>query len=546
MIQNDIILLAAELVLSVGLFVLAGIAAKFISPKWRLCYAAPALFCIVMLAAGGFEKYMLGVYIGAVLMLAGFFSDKAGLRRISSAAAALGAVFSLTLCISAKDYRATDYAADFEKGFRIMSEHYVLAQHKGIDWDALYEEYLPKFKHAAANNDELENLTTWWEFCAEFKDGHVGYISDDDSLQEKAEKALAGNDYGLSMMTLSSGQTAAVNVDETLAELGIHNGTIILTWDGEKPENLAERSLFFTHSQFADNENREFYRAVFAAGVGGESVTVRFVDDSGAEQTAVLQKLGNYRERLCDTLETVNQGLKAGHMTWTELDEKTVCLRIKTMAYDGRSSKSQDFSDMRWEIEQKLWEYNDRGFDKLILDLRSNGGGSGIMVRTIAEILAPAGEHYYCTDGKWDDDTKSYVTDDSGKFVPDRDNLYKGDDMWQGKDIVILVNSDSASASDHLVKVMRGFDNVTVMGFTKSNGSAQGVGSVALESGMLGFSSSLVLNRDGSVMVDAGTDGISGSDVDVRVPFDKEAVRVLFDEEEDYIMKCAMDFGKSG
>lgn len=542
MIRNDIIFLVMELLLAGGLFVLAGIAAKYISPKWRICYAVPLVFCIIMLAFGGFEKYLIGAYIGSVLMLAGFFTDKAKIRKITAVIAALGIVVSVPLCTLAKDYRAADYVKDFEKGFRIMREHYILAEYKGIDWDVLYDEYYPKFRQATAENDAVQNQILWMEFCAEFRDGHVGYMSSDESLLEKAEETLSGNDYGLSMMTLSNGRTVAVNVDETLLQHGIHNGTIILSWDGGSPESLAERSHFFNASQFADNDNRDFYRAVCAAGVGGDSVTVRFINDSGAEQTAVLPKLGNYSARLKKTLETVNQGIEAGHMSWTELDEKTVCLRIKMMAYDSRTAQNEDYSMMKENIENKLAELNENGFDRLVIDLRGNGGGSGIMVRTLAEIFAPEGEHYYCTDGKWDDENRRYSVDENGNFVPDIDNMYTGEDKWLGKPIVILVNSDSASAADHFVKVMRGFENVTVMGFTKSNGSAQGVGSVVLDNGSLCFSSSLILNKDGSIFIDAGADGICGNDVDIKVPFDEDAVRVLFDNGGDYVMQKALEY----
>lgn len=542
MIRNDIILLVAELVLAVGLVVVAGIAAKYISSKWRICYAVPLVFCMVMLALDGFEKYLLGVYIGAVLMLVGFFTDKASLRRITSALAAIGIIVSVPLCTLAKDYRAADYVKDFEKAFRIMKEHYVLAEYKGVDWDALYDEYLPRFKQATAENDALQNQIAWMEFCAEFKDGHVGYMSDDKNVLKRAEEALSGNDYGLSLMTLSDGRTAAVNVDETLFGQGIHNGTIILSWDGEKPESLAERSPLFNASQFADNDNRNFYRAVCAAGVGGDSVTVRFIDDSGAEKTAVLSALGNYIGRFNQTLETLNQGLEAGHMTWTELDEKTSCLRIKMMAYNSRTAQSEDYTTMKANIEMMLAELNENGFEKIVIDLRSNGGGSGIMVRALAELFAPEGEHYYCTDGKWDDENRCYIVDENGNFVPGVDNMYTGENKWFGKPIVILVNSDSTSAADHFVKVMRGFENVTVMGFTKTNGSAQGVGSVGMENGVLAFSSSLVLNKDGSVFVDAGTSGICGNNVDVKVPFDENAVRVLFDEGGDYVMQKALEY----
>ena len=102
--------------------------------------------------------------------------------------------------------------------------------------------------------------------------------------------------------------------------------------------------------------------------------------------------------------------------------------------------------------------------------------------------------------------------------------------------------TDGDSASDHLTMVMQGMENVTVMGFTEPNGSGQGVNGIELASGALSFSSSLMLKKDGSIYVDSGVDREGGNEIDVVIPFDEEAVRVLFAEEGDYVLQKCLEY----
>ena len=87
------------------------------------------------------------------------------------------------------------------------------------------------------------------------------------------------------------------------------------------------------------------------------------------------------------------------------------------------------------------------------------------------------------------------------------------------------------------VKVLGQFENVTVAGFTETNGSAQGVGGVNLSCGSLSISGSLILDEDGDIFIDSGTDRQSGNRLEITVPFDKQAVRSLFDDGKDYLIE---------
>ncbi|MBQ7980251.1 MAG: peptidase S41, partial [Oscillospiraceae bacterium] len=274
MVFMDILLIVINLAIIACLYFLAGYAARVISSKWRICYIVPAIFCLAFTAAEGFEVSMLPVYIGSLIPIAGFINEKEKVRKLASIVSAALIVIAVPICLLNKSYRAADYVQDFKDGFHCMKKHYVLAEHKGVDWDALYDEYLPLFKEANREQDEVANYIAWMKFSAELHDGHVGYVPQNaDDIESELKKRLYGNDYGLSLVTLSDGRIAAVSVDESLAQHGITTGTIITKWDGADPLEVARQSEYFSAASFADRDNEAFYLAVCAAGVGGDSVT---------------------------------------------------------------------------------------------------------------------------------------------------------------------------------------------------------------------------------------------------------------------------------
>ncbi len=548
MITTDLIMTIALTVAAVLLYFLAGYAEKVKNNKWRLLYFIPLAACALACGVKGMDLCMTGVYIAAAVLVTGLITDKAKYRRPACAAAVAGCVISVVLCNLSPSYRRVDFVADFEKGFDDMRQRYVLSEHKDIDWDSLYAEYLPQFKEANRTRDEVKNCVTWLKFTAEFCDGHVGYsgvsVTDDKNFEQKVNDYLYGNDYGLSLMGLSDGSFVAVNVeqDSALTAAGIHNGTVVTSWDGMEIPEAAKLSEANAAINFADRDNELFYQPVYAAGVGGEAVTLGYISDGGEECNITLTKLGSYTERFNSTIDIINRGVNIGNLEWTAVSDDTVCLRIKAMMSTAKEELSVDFTPMQSGIIDKLAEYEAAGADKLIIDMRSNGGGSGAMVAAIAELLAPVGEHYYATDGLWDKENNCYKTDTAGAYVGGNKFVYNGRDIWGGKPIVILVNAYSVSAADHLTAIMSGFDNVTVIGFTEPNGSAQGVGSVQLETGVLAYSACLLLDENGDIFIDSGADGESANGVDIIVPFDMQAVTALFDNGEDYVLNYALEY----
>lgn len=545
MTTGDLVFVILELILAVSLFILAGYADKVLSPKWKLCYMLPMVVGLVYGGLFGTDACLSGIYIGSALALLGFIREKKKFRQMISLVFGALVLCGVPVCLYSPGYRAPDYAAEFRKGFETMEKYYVLAEHKGISWTSLYEEYMPRFEEVQKNHDAVGNLILWNAFCREFRDGHVNYSVTDEKVLKEARERVYGNDYGLALMTLADGRTVAVNVepDSLLTRAGIHNGTVITAWDGQEIEALKSRMDTTVYYPFPDKENEAFYSALPIAGKGGDQVEITWLDERGEQRTLEVPRMGYYALRLEETLDILDQGIKSSNLDWLKLDGNTCCLRLKGMMYDSETYSNGDHSKMQEEIREKLNMLKEEGVHKLIIDLRSNGGGSPQFIMAIAELFAPEGEHTYCYDGVWDEKNKCFLKDEtSGKYVPGNGLRFEGKNLWQDGEILILVNAMTISAGDHFVQIMSAFDNVTIMGFTRSNSSGQAVRGVNFEQGSLSFSAVPALREDGSIFVDTDTSGISQVPLDVKIPFDERAVEALFEKGEDYLLTRAMEY----
>lgn len=537
MLIEDMILLGACLIGTYLLYHCASNPAAAYNNRWRLAYLLPALFCLIHLIACDTEICLLGIYLGAVLLAAGFFVTKETFRKRAAILAAACMVITVIPCMVYGGYRCPDYVADFEEGFACMKEHYVLSEYKAIDWDTLYDKYLPEFEQAEKEHDEVANYMAWNAFCMEFHDGHVRFSpsAKEEPLMEKAGKKLAGNDYGLSMVTLDSGETVAVMVEEdsAVSKAGIHDGSVITSWDGQPIETVKEQ-VDMEMMPFPDIENEEFYRTVAAAGAGGDTITIAYLDDAGMEQSVVVDKMGNYYGRFKNTVERLlGSEVTQANLSWKKMDDDTACLTINNMVYDSWATETSNYSEMQQKLRLELGEMKQQGIKNLILDLRNNPGGSGQMSMAIASLFAD-GEQFWASDGTYNEETKTYEVVNSYNI--------NGENLWEDGKIIVLVNASTNSAADHLAYGMGRLENVTVMGLTKSCGSAQAVHGVLLDSGELMFSENLLLDENREIWIDSDASRVTKTGVDVKVPMNQESVEAILIEDKDYVLEYALNY----
>lgn len=540
----DFVLCIVELLMCVGLFFLAKVAEKVKNTKWKLLYVLPFIFVLIMLAIFEFEISMLPAYLASVTCIVGYYVERPSIRKCISLVAAVLVFLCAVTVDNNPGYREVDYVGEFEEAFDVMKKHYVLAEHKDIDWDALYTTYHAKFEEVKKQHDPILNVITWNQFCNEFHDGHVSYATDEKVMRQAAEKMI-GNDYGLSLVTLSDGDTVAVNVEEDSEayQAGIRNGTVIRKWDGRFLEEVFDEVDMSVMMSMPLKENEDYYRCILCAGVGGEENEITFIDENGKEKNVKVGKIGGYYDRFIETIEILDQGVVASNLTFTEVTEDTYVLRIKDMQYDTESYQNGNHTQMQEELRNQLNDLKQKNVQHLIIDIRCNTGGSPQMIMAIAELFAPVGEHSYACVGVFDKERASYERDHAGKYKVGDSLRFVGENVWEDRKVTILVNARSISAADHFAYLMKNLEleNIKIMGFQTTNASAQAISAVQMTDAMLTYSSIPSLTEDGEILIDTDGNRKGGIELDEKVDLNQEAIKVLFDEGEDYLLIKALE-----
>lgn len=506
--------------------------------KWRIFYLVPVILCILHGIFTGVEWCLSGIYIGGLIMIAGYLWTTVSVRKKCAIVAMAFCILTVPVCFLSNNYRTASYLADFEDGFDLMKEHYSLSEHKKVDWDALYAKYHPLFEQVDKNQDAAQNFTTWIQFCNEFYDCHTTYVpnEDYDELKQSAIESVVGNDYGLSIVQLATGEYVAVSVEENsqAAQAGISTGTVITKWDGKAIEDWLPEALEREKKSMAlgNVENQNFYQCLYLAGIGGEQVSVTFQNENGSEETVTLDAIGNYYKRFMDTYDCLIYKTPRENMSVVALNEDTILLNINMMAYNSAATESANYGSMQAAIREQLIAYREKGASNLIIDLRQNSGGSSMMAKAIVSLVAE-GEVFWAADGTYNEET--------GKYEVLKDYTLTGENLWDGGKIIVLVNSASNSAANHLMAAIQKLDHVTVLGLTEPAGTAQGVGGIYLRHGIFSFSKTWVLDENGEIWVDSDETGHSRLMVDEKIPLTKEALVKMFDEKSDYVLDYAVE-----
>lgn len=570
-----------EILLMAGIIITSVISGKYVSEKFKFFYVIPFFVTIFMIIKYGFDAGYLGVYISSLIIVAGLFTDKEVFKRILAACCITAVILSIVFNNLSADKRI-NYEEDFEKAYAVMKEHYVLTNEKGIDWDELYDRYQPVFAKIDETQDAKENYKAWMQFTREFYDGHTSYMLNDTDDQLKIMMESYGNDYGLSIARLTSGEFAAINVEgysnsysvdsdeedlmglyrfkdkyrsdaadenkEVLKNAGIKNGTVITKWNGKEIDEYYDEIKYYITS-FPVRENEEFYMPMYVAGIGENSeygdyneneAVLSYLDDNGEEKEIRLKSLGSYMPRLYDTLSKINSGVKITNLSWENVNDETMLLRIRQMAYDTLSYGDPEmYKDMTDQLRKEVISLKENGYKNIIFDMRANEGGDPFFVQSIAGLFAPEGEHINIYSSKINEKTASFERGEDGRYKMSEALTYEGEDLWHDGNIILLVNAECVSAGDDMTYIMGEYPNVKVVGFTRTNSSCQAVSGIKMEIGQLSFSAVPNVDENGDIIIDTFTDRVGRTPFDEKIPFDQAAISSIFDNGEDYQLQFA-------
>lgn len=562
----------AYIMIFTGAWLLVLIAAvAFVKPKnpdvYRILGFIPLLhFAVFYLLNYTKGYFMLGFSRYGWFLIAAFIYALAGLiiarkekkvRHLVITGALNFITFSLSVIyiMGISHYaRFTNYShMDYEQSMAALIDeiegHYILSEHKQIDYDALRAKYIPLAAEADRNGDEEAYAEAVMNLCYEFHDGHLSPYFLDDDLRSRVNDNMLGNDYGFSMIGTDSGDIVAIVTDSGSAayDLGIHDGTVITGWNGEDIDEALRNASCVTTGwpvpSFPTAENEDFMRPIFLAGQGGDTVNVRFIGDDGKENEVTLKSTGSYFNRFMAAMEPVT-GKRCDEFAYCEmLDNRCGYLCIPEEEYDVTgdivAALTDDYPAVRDLLISRIEQMKARGMDRLIIDLRDNDGGLDVISAAVVSLFTTEEIRTYsgfCKDG-------TLVEAKYWKWTVPADGRYS--DI----PVVVLVNAGTASAGDILTYNLSLCPNVTVMGITTSWGCAQGVGQTCLLSGgsiRVRYSIMATLDEDRNIYIDPGADRVSGITLDERISFDMNAVNKMYVQGQDYELEYALDWIERG
>lgn len=504
----------------------------------------------------GILRYMPQIIIACIYVLAGVLPSMKNNRKpafvilsVSSVLFTFGSLlYNLGVegTIHLNNSSHLGYEASISKALDDLEGYYQLNEYKELDYNSLREKYISRARTAEQNDDKLEFAKIISELCYEFHDGHLYYMINDSELDNQLTDELAGNDYGFSMIELDDGSVVVILLDDNseAKEKGIYNGAVITKWNGvEIKKALASASCIsptWPYEDFPCIENEDTVRAIYLAGKGEDTINVSFVTENGNETTISLNSKGSYAGKLLTATRVFTKRFQE-EFAYTEiLDDKIGYIVIPRESYDTYGDTlaylTDDYPKIKDLFINKIDELRSQGMEKLIVDLRGNGGGYDAVYEQFVSLFTTEEMVRY---GGFCSGNNSFKKSNNLVFTIEADGRYA--DI----PVVALVNAGCASSGDLLAYNMSLCPNVTMMGITTSWGSAQAAGGVCfLSEGTAEIHYPIYpsINEDGTICIDAGKDRKSSLILDVKIPLTEETVNEIMYSDNDYELEYAVSY----
>ncbi|MBM4422998.1 MAG: peptidase S41 [Chloroflexi bacterium] len=354
--------------------------------------------------------------------------------------------------VAVNDYSEMTWTEAFEALHSKASREYPFTEEKGIDWDALHDEFAPRIADAEKSNDTQAYYLALRDYSWSIPDGHVGLSGDDFGL---FAEATAGG-YGFAIIRLTDGRTIAHIVLDSgpAAEAGMLRGAEVIEWNG-KPVGEAAADVIPWSSPFSNDEVKQLqqYRYLLRAPLDteaevtfknpGEADSITATLTSVAENTSFRQTsffFGFDSLGLPVQYDILPSGF--GYIKITSLSEDiNLIIRL-------------------WERAVKVMIEN--GAPGIIVDMRQNGGGS------------PLGSFFasYFVTERIDLSRSYYYSEATGQletFGPP-DYIEPDPDLYYDGKLAVLVGPACASACEDVSWVLGQLPQTTVVGFYSTHG----------------------------------------------------------------------------
>ena len=363
----------------------------------------------------------------------------------------------------ADDFSEMDYTAAFDAMLDKFRREYAFTEYKGIDWDAMSAEFRPRFEQAQADADPEDYEFALRDFSWSIPDSHVS-VSFGPAVYRGFREAIAGG-IGIAIRELDDGRIV-VNFlleDSPADEAGIELRAEILEINARPAAEYVSETVAWSEP-FSLEEQKRLQQLRYATRFPANSEVELSWRNPGAEEisNAVMP---TSEERDSFDFSSFFQG-RDRHRLPLEFEE--------IEGSDFTLVQIHSFSDNE-RLTIDLWErlideLNYYAVPGLVIDMRSNGGGSGWLAQQMAAYFFNE-PHVLGNSGFYDEDTEDFF------FDPDTEDdfILPPEDLRYDGEVAVLVYSSCYSACEFFSYYMTVEDRAAIVGHTATAGAGGSV-----------------------------------------------------------------------
>jgi len=420
------------------------------------------------------------------------------------------------------DFSGMSYTEAFDAMLEKFRTEYAFTAYKGIDWEALSSAFRPRFEQAEQRRDSNAYALALRDFLWSVPDAHVGM--DLTPLYGMVYDEISGG-LGLSIRELDDGRVLAAFVLDggPADEAGIAFGAQILELNGQPIEDVLDANVPWS-SPFSTETARRLEQLRFALRFPVEAeVRVTYRNPGGTPTTTTLVAAPEF-----DSFDFTDP------FSATTGFELPVEFYVLDSGY-GYVSIYSFFDNQILTVQ--LWErmiqaFNDSDVPGLVIDLRSNSGGSGFLADQMAAYFFED-ELVLGNTGYYDDSIGDFFFDPGDEntfFLPRQDLRYRGD-------VTLIIGPSCVSACEFFAYDMTLQDRATIVGEYPTAGAGGSVEDFLMPDDIsVRFTIGRAVDAQGEIHIE----GV-GVVPDVRVPVTEQNLRAIFLEGRDVVLEQAIE-----
>ena len=385
-----------------------------------------------------------------------------------------------------------------------LSKEYAFTELKGVDWESLREQFLPRFMDATDSKDTLAYLRALRDFAWAIPDGHVS----GPAIQSDFQTAVSGG-IGLAIRDLDDGRTIVNYLleDGPAAQAGIQLRAEILAINNTPVDDFVDNRIAYS-APFSTSHTRRLQQLRYAIRAPlGEQISLTYQNPGDSSPKTI-------------TLNTVSEFSSFNISSFnTGLDGTELPLDYQILPSGYGYVQIYSFSDNEL-LTIQLWErmiqtFNDGGVRGLIIDMRQNGGGSGFLADQMAAYFfdeeLPLGNTGY-----YEKELDDFFFDERNRqqfYLPPAEQRYHGK-------LAVLVGPNCASACEFFSYDMTIENRAEIVGQYPTAGLGGSIDRVLMPEGeYFTFTQGRAVDPDGNIHIEG-----KGVPPTIRVPVNEETL----------------------